>query len=418
MTRLVLAALLLLTSTRVTAGEWPQILGPNRNGVAVDERLADAWTEEGPRTVWERPVGDGFAGVAVANGRAVLFHRVDDVERAEALDLKTGEARWKADVRATYVTSYTSDGGPRCVPLIHEGRVYLYGARGNLHCVDLKTGDAVWSRDTHKDYGSKRRSGGEPPEGYFGYGSTPLVEDGKLIVNVGGDTLGAGVVAFSPETGETIWKSTDARASYSTPVAATVDGTRHLICVTRLSVVSLDPKSGAQRWEFPFNSPGPKVSAAAPLVLDGHLFVSASYEAGAVRAKIKPDAAEIVWESDDVLSSQYATCVSDGKNLYGFHGRDDIGRASLRCFDPATRKIHWTEENFGYGTLLAADAKLIILKADGELVLAERTPEAFRPLASARVLRSETRPLPALADGMLYVRDTKTLKCLDLGTGR
>jgi outer membrane protein assembly factor BamB len=389
------------------AGDWPQILGPHRNGTADDERLADQWPQGGPPTVWQRDVGEGLAGVAAVRGIVVLFHRIGNEEIAEALDARSGKPVWKAAFPTQYASSIAEDNGPRCVPLIHKDAVYLFGAEGNLHCVSLDDGKKRWSRAAYEEY--------QAPEGYFGAGSTPIVEGNKLLVNVGGQKTEAGIVAFDLGTGKTVWKATEELASYSSPTAVTQDGVRHVLFVTRLSILSLDPDNGQVRFSLPFGSLGPTVNAATPLVIDGHLFASASYGIGAVLARFDRDSIETVWENDRVMSSQYSTCVYRQGCLYGVDGRQDQGSASLRAFDPMTGKIFWTEKGFGMATLILADDKLIIVKTDGNLVLAEPLPERFRPLATASVFSTTTRALPALADGQLYVRDTRTLKCLDLG---
>lgn len=395
-------------------GEWPQILGPNRNGAAMEEALADSWPKGGPKSVWQREVGSGFAGVAVASGKCVLFHRLNDSERVEAMDAATGDVLWKLDFPATYSPSYTRDDGPRCVPVIHRGRVYLSGAAGNLYCVDLEKGTKLWSRNPFKDYNSGRPWRGEPPDGYFGLGSTPLVEGDRLIVNVGGDEKKAGVVAFELDTGKTAWAATSERASYSSPVATTVDGVRHVFVISRLNCVSLDPKDGTVRAEIPFGKRGPTVNGACPVVVGDHLFLTSSYGVGAVFAKVGKSSLTAEWESDDVLSSQYATPIEHEGALYGLHGRQDIGIAELRCIDPVTQKIHWSKENFGYGSPIKADGKLIVLTTKGGLVLVSLTKEGYRELARTNLLNSTTQALPALADGRLYARDEGTLKCVDL----
>ena len=397
------------------AGDWPQILGPGRNGVAVDEQLADTWPEAGPATLWSRPVGSGFAGAAVCGDVAILFHRLGDEEVVEALDAATGAPRWKSAFPATYVPMISDDDGPRATPVIDSRRVYVYGAMGNLHCLDLATGETIWSRDTYKEFSSKEPFQGEPAEGYFGIGSTPIVEGDKLLVNVGGDAQGAGIVAFSCETGRTEWKATTERASYASPVAVTVDGTRHAIFVTRLSVVSLDPQTGSLRFQFPFGRLGPTVSAASPVVFDGHLFVTASYGIGGVLAKIGPDDADVLWRDPKLLASQYTTCVEHQGCLFGIHGRQDGRPADLKCFNPRSRQVHWTEPRFGYATLLKAGDKLLILKTDGDLVLAAANVERYEEFVRARIADTTTRALPALAAGRLYVRDARTLQCLDVG---
>jgi outer membrane protein assembly factor BamB len=389
------------------AGDWPQILGPHRNGIAHDEKIADRWPAGGPKLLWQRDVGDGVAGMAVADGKVIVFHRIGDEERIEALDAASGKPSWTA----TFPTSFRADvgaagNGPRCVPLVHQRRVYVVGAGGNVHCVAIDTGKTVWSRPAIKEF--------QAPNGYFGAGSSPIVEDGKLIMNVGGARSGGGLVAFDIATGKTIWQATDEQASYSSPVAATIDGVRHVIFVTRFNVVSIDPDSGQVRFKFPFGQRGPTVNAANPLVIDGHIFVTASYGIGAVFAKVRKDKAQVVWANDDVMSSQYPTAIAKDGRLYGIDGRQDGGPASLRCVDPKAGKVLWNEDNFGMATLILAGDRLVILKTDGELVVANPTPDAFRPLARSRIFRSTTRALPALAGGLLYVRDETTLKCVDL----
>jgi outer membrane protein assembly factor BamB len=389
-------------------GDWPQILGPYRNGVGDDERLASQWPSGGLKTLWQRSVGKGFAGVAVAQARVILFHRVGDQELVEAMDATTGTQLWKIGFPTRFPGQIVTDGddGPRCVPLIHRDRVYVFGAGGNLHCVSLATGEEHWSRALHQEF--------QVPESYFGVGSTPIVERDKLLVNLGAARSGAGLVAFALDTGKTLWQATDEQPSYSCPTAATIDGVRHVIFVTRLNVVSVDPDTGAVRFRFPFGQRGPTVNAATPLAIDGHVFVSASYGIGAVFAKIGKESSKTIWANDDVMSSQYSTCVYNDGHLYGIDGRQDSGVATLRCLNPRTGKVNWMEKGFGMATPILADGKLILMKTDGELVLAEPDPTRFHPLASDQLFSSTTRALPALADGLLYVRDTRTLKCLDL----
>lgn len=413
--RFVIAFCAFVFTIPCAAGEWPQILGPNRNGIAAKENLTDRFSEGGPQTVWSHEVGDGFAGVAVADGKAIVFHRVGANERVEALDAVTGKPIWKNEFPTTYQPAFVQDNGPRCVPLIHENRVYVYGAMGQLRCLDFATGKEIWNRDTFDDYNSKRPFRGEPPEGYFGIGSTPLVVDDKLIVNVGGDKSDAGLVAFALKDGQTLWKSTDERAGYSSPILTTVNGARHVVCITRLNVVSVDPATGKLRFRFPFNAPGPKVSAANPLVLDqDKLFVTASYQAGAVFAQMQPDDVKILWQSDEILSSQYTTPILHEGKLIGVHGRQDIGNPMLRCIDPKTQKVLWEKAGLGYATLLAADEKLLILTTEGELILAALDTTKYRELDRAQLSDRTIRALPALANGRLYVRDTDVLKCYDL----
>jgi outer membrane protein assembly factor BamB len=398
--------LLLWTTPRAAAGDWPQILGPDRNGVAREEIIRRSWPDGEPRTVWQRPVGEGHAGVAVSRGRVVLYHRVGNEEIAEALDASTGRSLWEARWPTRYVSSIAPDSGPRCVPVIHEDGVLLLGAEGQLSCLSFEQGTVRWTRNIRDDF--------QAPEGYFGVGSTPMVEGNRVLANVGGRNQ-AGIVAFSFATGQTIWQATNEAASYSSPVAATIDGLRHAVFVTRLSVLSVDPVGGGVRFQFPFGKRGATVNAANPVVLDDHVFLSASYGVGATLLKVQKGQANVVWrDRQDLMSSQYMTSVFHDGLMYGVDGRADLGRCRLRAFEPLSGKIWWTEEDFGMATMIVADDTLIVMKCSGELRLVQPAASGYRELARAKVLDSTTRALPALAGGKFYVRDTRILKCLDL----
>jgi outer membrane protein assembly factor BamB len=400
------AATASLFNLRADAGDWPQILGPHRDGRAEGESLSDSWPTGGPKVLWERPVGRGYAGVAVVGDRGVLFHRVENEEVVEAFDVKTGKSSWKFPIPTSYVSGISPDDGPRCVPIIHGDRVIVFGAQGHLACVRLADGSKIWTNDTHAEF--------KTSEGYFGAGSSPIVEGDKVIVNVGGAKAGAGIVAFSLESGKPLWKQTNENASYSSPVAVTVNGIRHVIVETRLTTVSLNPDNGAIRFEIPFGMRGPTVNGANPTVVGDRLFMTASYGIGALFAKIGNASLDKLWESNDLISSQYATCIADGGVLYGIHGRDDQGQASLRCIDPDKQRVLWEKEDFGYATLVFAGGKLLAQKTDGTFVLLKASPMQYTELASAPIFNTKTFALPALASGRLYARDDHTLKCLDL----
>lgn len=401
-----------LISCSANAGDWPQILGPNRDGIAAGETISTKWPDGTPTTVWQRDAGSGFAGVAVVKNVAILFHRVRGDEVVEAMDAATGKVKWTSAVAGSYVPSFINDNGPRAVPLIHKDRIIVYGALGHLRCLDFASGREIWSNNTFKNF-PRRRAGSEPAEGFFGIGSVPIVEAGKVIVNIGGGD-GAGIVAFKLEDGTVAWKSTEDRASYSSPIAVTVNDVRHLIFATRFHVVSLDPKNGAERFRFEFGRPGPNVTAANPVVINNRLFITASYAFGAVFADIGGKAATERWSSDEILSSQYTTSIVDGDVLYGVHGRQDAGAADLVCINPVSQKTLWTKEGFGYATLIKAGDKLLAMKTDGTLVIVKASSEGYEELAQASLFDKTTRALPAISNGRLFVRDSSTLKCFQL----
>lgn len=390
------------------AGDWPQILGPQRNGQATGEKLT-VWPKQGPRVVWTHEVGAGYAGPAVAAGRVLIFHRLAEKERLEALDAGSGRVLWQRDFPATYRGGVDPDTGPRCVPVIHEGQVYVFGAAGELHSVTLATGQSRWSRKLYAEFRGN--------EGYFGAGSSPIAVGDKLLVNVGGDEQ-AGIVALALGDGQVRWKATDEKASYASPTLASVQGQTIVVFATRMNVVGLDPVDGAVKFRLPFGRRGPTVNAATPLMCGQQLFLTANYGVGAKLLRIDGPQAAIVWENDESLSSQYASPVYVAGYLYGIHGREDVGVPDLRCVEAATGKVAWSAARFGTGHLIAAEGRLLILATDGRLVLAEASPKAFQVLAEAKISPEVTRALPALADGKLYVRDNARdrglLRCLEL----
>jgi outer membrane protein assembly factor BamB len=415
-TRRLLALLLVLPAALLPGaargGDWPQILGPARNGAADGEALPQKLPAGGPPLVWKYAVGAGYAGPVVSGKTAVIFHRVGNVERIEALEANSGKPLWKADFPVTGDGGIDPDNGPRASPLIHAGRVYVLGVGGDLHCVELAGGRKVWSRAAGEDFGAQ--------PGYFGFGSSPIVAGGKLLVNVGGSD-GAGIVAFALDTGQTLWKATSDDASYSSPTQAVIDGQTHVIFVTRLNVFSLDPATGKVRFQFPFGSRGPTVNAAAPIVFEkDRLFVTAAYGVGAAAAKIGPQGAKVIWSNDTSLSSQYNTPVYHEGHLYGIDGREDYDNGKLRCVKADTGEIVWSDDDFKVAHLILAGDKFLALKTTGEMIIAPATPEGFRPLATARVASAgAARALPALAGGRLYFRTSEAnrgeLRCVALG---
>ncbi len=385
--------------------DWPQFLGPNRDGSSPEAGLLRNWPRDGPPLVWKKAVGEGYSGPVIAGGKLILFHRVGDNEVVACLNAATGKEHWKFAYPTAYQDDFGKGNGPRATPTISGKRVYTLGAAGELHCIDFGSGKKVWGRELLKEY--------RVPPSFFGVGSSPLVEGNLVLVNVGGK--GAGIVAFDRETGKEVWRATDDGASYASPVAATIHGRRYGIFFTRQGVVLLDPKTGKvdyrKRWRARIDA---SVNAATPLVVGDLIFFSASYETGALLLKVGKGGVEEVWSGDEEMSNHYATCVVHDGYLYGFHGRQEAG-AALRCVELKTGKIRWTRPRYGCGSLVLADGLLLILTERGDLVLAEPSPDAYREKAHVHVFDAlPCRAQPALADGRLYARDGAELKCWNL----
>lgn len=393
----------LFLSPTAFAADWPQFLGPDRDGVSHDAIVGEL-PAAGPAIIWRRDVGAGLAGPVVVGRKVIVFDRADDQERLQCLDAATGKTLWTSHYPTTYSDDFGFDEGPRATPDVVGDRVYTFGAAGMLACWDLATGKSLWAVDTLEQFHS--------PKGYFGRACSPVVEGDVLILNVG--ALKAGIVGFDRNTGKVLWRSTSDAASYSSPTLATFNGNRYALVLTRAGLVALEPASGHVAFSYPFRSRmDASVNAATPIVVGDDIFLSASYGTGAALLRFDEKKPAALWSGDNILSNHYATSIACNGYLYGFDGRQEQG-PSLRCAEFKTGKVMWSEDGFGAGTLLIADGKLVIITEGGALVLAPATPDGFKPTAKAQILGAQARPYPALADGFLYARDKKQLVCVDL----
>ena len=392
----------LLLLPLLLAADWPRIFGSRGDSASAETGLAASFPAKGPPVAWRRDAGQGYAGIVVAGGKAVLFHRVGDDMVAQALDAATGKPLWKHSYPTRYSDMLGKGDGPRSTPAIADGKVFVLGPAGVLACLSLKDGKKKWSKDLAAAY--------EVKQAYFGVGTSPLVVGKRVLANVGGE--GAGVVAFDTETGKESWKATSQEASYASPVLADLAGKRQALFFTREGLLCLEPDTGkvlhAKRWRPRIRA---SVNAASPVVLPGgHVFLSTSYGTGGLLLKITKAGVEEVWKNDKSLTCHFNTPVAVGDQLYGVHGRQE-GGAELRCIDWKTGKVRWSEKGFGCGSLLAADGKLWLMSEAGELILAKPNAAKFDVVSRAKVLSGPVRATLALAEGRLYCRDDKKLVC-------
>src|SRR5258706_3971999 len=201
---------------------------------------------------------------------------------------------------------------------------------------------------------------------------------------------------------------------YSPPVVASTKGARKAIFFSRAGLVDVDPATGKVRYQFPWRARmQASVNAAAPIVVGDLVFLSASYGTGAVLLQIGSGGLKQIWSSDDALSNHYATSVYKDGFLYGYHGRQEEG-PSLRCVEFKTGKVRWDVGGFHAGTITLAGDHLLILRESGELILAAASPAGYKPISKAKPLPARVRSHPAIANGRIYIRNEKTLVCLNL----
>ncbi len=403
-----LSALVWLHATAgLQAADWPQFLGPDRNGVS-GETIRPTLPADGPPIRWSMKLGTGWSGPVVAGGRLLIHHRLGNEEVLESLDARTGKPQWKSVQKTGYVDDFGFDNGPRGTPCISGDRAFTFGAEGRLSAVALADGWTVWSRPLGEElHGNK---------GFFGFACSPLVVSNRVIVQLGG-TDGAGVVALDAEDGRLAWKATADEAGYAAPVTQNLNGRTRIIVFNREGLVVLEPATGAVLMRHPWRSrTQASVNAATPLVAGDAVLLSSSYDTGATFLNLAGTEPKTLWSGDEAISSHYASLVPGDGVVFGYHGRAE-SRPVFRCVDLATGKVRWTEAGSGGGSVLRAGNTLILLRDTGELQLATASADAFKPGDRYQILGSQTRAVPALSGGIFYARDRAKLVAVSLADG-
>ena len=410
--------------------DWPSFLGPTHNGVSTETRLR---RDLPPPLVWELPTGTGYASPAIAGDRLVYLHRIADEEVVECLHPETGAVHWRFRYATAYRDRYGYNNGPRASPVIDAaaGLVCTIGAEGLIHAIELGSGRLAWRKDVRTDY--------RVSQDFFGTASTPLVDDGRLIVNVGAPG-GPTVAAFDLATGGEAWRAgNEWGPSYASPVPAVVHGERRVFVFAggesqppAGGLLSIDPATGGIDFAFPWRSRTyESVNAACPVAFDNRVFITASYRAGGALIDIGPNfTPDVAWTTQE-FALHYNTPIYHDGYLYGFDGRN-MGDASLACVDAATGDVVWRDvpewretliqnnrerqvlTGTARGSLLAADGQFLCLGELGHLLWMDLTPGGYREVSRAWLFAArESWNLPVLSRGLLYV----TQNASDLLTG-
>lgn len=389
--------------------DWPQFLGPLRNGISIETGLLDQWPADGPRKVWEIPGGVGMSGLAISQNKLVTLVQRDGKQLLVAHDSRTGKALWQLELAGAYRNAMGD--GPRATPAISGNRVFAFTGEGILVAANLENGKKLWSHHCLQDHNGK--------EADYGMASSPLVVDGKVVVTIG--TPDATIVAYDSETGKLAWKAgSDDLAGYSSPALLKVGGSEQLVVFSGDAVLGIKPANGEVLWKHPYTTDF-GCNIATPLSYKGQIFVSSGENHGCVLLSIKEAGPRFsvseIWSSQggkSVLRNEWQTSILLGDYLYGF---DNVGGAGpishLTCIHAATGKRQWQQTRFGKGNLIAADGKLFISTMQGELVVLKANSQKYEELGRTTVLGT-TRQAPALANGLLYLRDSEKIVCLDV----
>ena len=385
----------LLADVAVGAGgvDWYRWRGPDLNGISKEAGWQAQWPAEGPKVLWKTSVGTGFASFSVSDGRVYTMGNANNTDTTFCLDAVTGKEVWHHSYPCP-LDPKNFEGGPCATPTIADGRVYTFSRKGDLFCLDAGKGTVIWSKQLNKELGL------EIPT--WGCASSALVQGKMVVVN-----MGSAGVALDKTTGTVIWTSAKSTGAYATPVPLTIGGDACLAILTRQSLVAVKTASGQEVWSYPWKTDY-DVNAADPIVAGDKIFISSGYNHGGTVLNISGGSPVKVWENKS-MRNHFDTCVLWQGHLYG---PDDSG---LRCLAFDTGELKWTDGGFGKGSLMIADGKLVGLSEKGELIIAEPTPDAFKPLSRAKVLSGKCWTTPVLSQGHIYCRNAVgNVVCLDV----
>lgn len=405
---------------------WPQWGGPSRDFVVEVDELAVTWPEDGPRRLWKRPLGPGYAGV-VSDGE-LLFTMCRSAHEAEvevviAMEAATGETVWEDRYASTLAHA---DAGPNSTPVLAGDRVYAIGTNAIVRCLDKRKGTLLWSRDLQADFGSPTLSGTGYSISPIAYGDTLIVPLGTRAVEDMADGAGGthslgilaredrsrSVLALDLADGELVWSSDAYVVSHSSPGLIRHGGEDQVVLLMQDGIAAIDPSSGQELWRLDFDRTG--LQSMTPMWDGADLLVFApdggSSGARGVRLRFEDGKTvpELAWINRKMASLIYIG-VHDGDSAYM------PGNGGLYGYDLGTGEQLWKQPGFDTASCVLAGDKLLVLDYRGKLTLATPSREGLAIHAQGQVAEEDAVTCPTLVGSTLYVRDRKNIMAFDLG---
>jgi outer membrane protein assembly factor BamB len=373
--------------------DWPRFRGPDGNGISLENKWNPAALSKGATIVWQSNVGAGYSSVAIKGDHLYTMGDKAEQDVAYCLNVRDGKEVWSY----SYPCKTGDHPGSRATPTIDGDSVYVVGREGDVLCLDSAKGTVKWRKNVVKAFKAQ-----VPGWGFAG--SACIVGD-QIILNAGKNGI-----ALDKKTGKEVWTSVGL-AGYSTPVVYKAGDKECIAIFGQNAVYGVALKNGTVLWSYGWETKY-DVNAADPIVRDGKIFISSGYSRGATLLDISGEQPKKIWEST-VMCNHFSTCVLLGDYLYGIDG--NVGKGVLRCLEFNTGNQKWQKE-LGFGSLTAADGKLIVLNEKGDLFIAEANPAEYKELSSARdVLTKTCWTSPVLCRGMIFCRnDLGNVVCVDV----
>lgn len=393
-----LQALLTLAVIQVSAVDWPQWRGPNRDGKAADFKAPASWPGE-LKQQWRVTVGDGVATPALANGKLYVFTRDGANEIARCLNAADGKELWQDKYETLAATGPAAGySGPRSSPTVADGKVIYYGLRGTLTCYDGTSGKIVW-----------RKNGTPNAWPMFYTSSSPLVADGLCIAQLGGATNGS-ISALNVSTGAEKWTWTGDGSAYASPVLTSVGGTKIILAQSDKRIVAVNFADGKVMWEQPFAGSGRGGMNSATPIVEGQTLIYSGTGRGTTAVKLNKDGDSLkatqLWTNLE-NSVQYNSPVLKNGLVFGYSARD-----TLFCINAKDGNTAWTSAvpgKRGYGSIVDAGSVLLLLTPIGNLIAFEPSDKEFKQLASYNVGEGDITAHPVIAGNQVFVKGKESL---------
>lgn len=399
----------LATAACVAMADWPQFLGPARNGVAPDAKLPRPWPADGPKVLWTVKLGIGFGGPSIKDGKVYLLDRVDDAQDVlRCFDLAEGKELWNFAYDAPGKLDHN---GSRSTPTVDDKYVFIIGPFGHFHCVDKATHKPLWRKRLLEEFQSKRPN--------WGVAQSPLLHKDAVIVAPLGRK--AGVVAFEKATGDIKWQSRPfGRMAYASPLVTTIGGVEQVVMLGNNRVAGVDVADGTLLWTYAGYRCQIPIPGPTPIG-DGRIFLTGGYNAGSAMIRVRRGEGKFTAErvfTEKKLGSQIHNPLLHQGYLY-LNCNTNSRRDGLVCMD-LDGNVKWRTSrspNFERGNLILADGVILIMDGrSGVLRMVQPDPKGYKELAQAKVLAGGSIWAPmALSDGKLLLRDQRRMKCLDVG---
>jgi outer membrane protein assembly factor BamB len=380
-------------ATIAYSADWPQWRGPNGDGISR-EKLNLSWTPSGPREAWRANVGTGYSSITVSSGRAYTMGNSNGQDTVWCLDAVKGQKVWSHSYPSRLDPQYY-DGGPNATPTVAGHRVYTLSKWGDVFCLDTSKGKVLWDRKLW-EHGIRSNR--------WGFAGSPVIWKDLVILNAG--TSG---VALDKNTGRTVWFNGTNVAGYATPQIVRIKGQDVVLIFGAKNLYATEPLTGRELWHQPFQT-GYDVNNTDPIIYSGKVFLS-SYSRGCGLFPL--DGGPPVYTNKNI-SCHLGPGIVFGDFLYAFSGEANMN-TDLRCIHLPSGELRWARKDPKFGAMAGVDHKLLVISEKGELIVADVTPEDYRPIARGQVLEPVCWTPPTAANGRVYLRNSKgVVVCLDL----